>query len=85
MTRIIGNDISEGLPKIHFQPPRPLVTLGARLILIILTATAGWGQSQAVNGTIRGRVTDQSGAAVADATVAVNNIQIGYSRSMNSG
>ncbi len=85
MTRIIGNDISEGLPKIHFQTPRPLVTLGASLILIILTATAGWGQSQAVNGTIRGRVTDQSGAAVADATVAVNNIQIGYSRSMNSG
>src|SRR5256714_9795798 len=55
------------------------------LLAFIFTAISAWGQSQAINGTIRGRVADPSGAAILDANIAVANAQTGYSRSTNSG
>src|SRR5207302_7904811 len=44
-----------------------------------------WAQSQAINATIRGRVTDPTGAGVADATVTISQPARGVSRSLNTG
>jgi Carboxypeptidase regulatory-like domain/TonB dependent receptor-like, beta-barrel len=41
-------------------------------------------QSQAINGTIRGRVVDPSSAAVADAAVTVTNTGTGFTRTVNT-
>ncbi|MBS1813258.1 MAG: TonB-dependent receptor [Acidobacteria bacterium] len=41
---------------------------------------AAFAQSQSINGTIRGRVSDPSGASVAGATVTVTNPALGFSR-----
>ena len=46
-----------------------------------LVSVAAWGQSQAINGTIRGRIVDPSGAAIPEAAVTVTNRSTGFSRS----
>lgn len=45
----------------------------------------GWSQSQSINGTIRGLVTDSTGAAIAGATVTIKNVDTGYTRTTTSG
>ncbi len=45
-----------------------------------MMAPALLGQSQAINGSIRGRITDQSGDAIAQAKVSIANQQTGYAR-----
>ncbi|WP_084080991.1 TonB-dependent receptor [Edaphobacter aggregans] len=55
--------------------------LFAGLPALVSTAPA-WGQSQSINGTIRGHVTDATGASVAGATVTVTNAEMGYSRTL---
>ena len=55
------------------------------LALVVLMCAAGsWAQSQAINGTIRGRVADGSGAALPDATVTIENKALGYVRNITS-
>src|SRR5437899_675096 len=54
---------------LHLRKFGPAVL--AVLLVLALTPTAGHGQN--VYGTIRGTVTDSSGAAVADATVTLTN------------
>lgn len=44
-----------------------------------------FGQSQSINGTIRGQVTDASGAAIPGATVSIANPDVGYSNKIVSG
>ena len=44
-----------------------------------------WAQSQSINGTIRGRVVDPSGAAVPEANVTVSQAARGVERSLNTG
>ncbi len=51
----------------------------AGMALAFLLQTAAWGQS---TGSITGTVTDQTGAAIAGATVVVTNKQTGISRTM---
>jgi len=41
-----------------------------------------WAQSQSINGTIRGHVTDATGASVAGASVTVVNSELGYSKTL---
>src|ERR1051326_8610080 len=54
------------------------------VVLILLATLHVWSQSQAINGSIRGRVADVSGAAVPGAAVAVRNTETGFSRSIES-
>ena len=50
----------------------------------LLTPSASYGQSQSINGTIRGQVTDASGAAIPDAEVSVSNAELGYTKKIAS-
>ena len=58
----------------------------ALLTLVLLTGFAppAWSQSQAVNGTIRGHVTDPMDAAVTGASVTVTNADTGFSRMLTT-
>jgi hypothetical protein len=51
------------------------------LFISLLGAGIVCGQTQAINGSIRGHVADQTGSPVAQATVTVENTQTGFSRS----
>jgi NADP-dependent 3-hydroxy acid dehydrogenase YdfG len=59
--------------------------LTTRLLLAALFVLAGMAQSPAQNvvltGALSGRITDQSGAVVAGASLAVQNLQTGLSQS----
>jgi hypothetical protein len=54
----------------------------AAVVVLALTPTAGWGQN--VYGTITGIVTDTSGAAVANATVTLTNMDNAEKRNIES-
>jgi hypothetical protein len=43
-----------------------------------------WAQSQSINGTIRGHVTDATGASIAGATVTVTNAELGYTKTLTT-
>lgn len=61
--------------------------LGAALfagLSMMLSTQAAWGQSQSINGTIRGHVTDASGASIAGASITVNNAEVGYSKTVTT-
>jgi hypothetical protein len=49
--------------------------------IVFAFTAAALGQSTAINGTIRGRVVDTTGAAVPQATITVTNSATGFSRS----
>ena len=61
--------------------------LGPALAAALLVPTASspvWAQSQSINGTIRGLISDSTGAAIAGATVSVKNLDTGYTRIVTS-
>jgi hypothetical protein len=49
---------------------------------VFVATNPAWGQSQSINGTIRGHVTDATGASVAGASVTVTNAELGYTRTL---
>jgi hypothetical protein len=51
------------------------------LALVFLLLPAAWSQTQAINGSIRGRVADSAGAPVPQGKVSVANDQTGFARS----
>jgi hypothetical protein len=58
---------------------------GAFLVTLVMTSVfLASAQTQAINGSIRGRLTDPAGAAVPGATVNVTNNGTGYSRDVVS-
>ncbi len=59
------------------------VLLGATLIAG--GSACAYAQSQSINGTIRGTVTDATGAPVAGATVTVRNLDTGFTREFKTG
>ncbi len=58
-----------------------LAFLGA-IVLLAFTPSAGWGQN--VYGTIAGTVTDASGAAIANATVTLTNMDTAQKRNIET-
>lgn len=50
-----------------------------------MTSPVAWSQSQSINGTIRGLVTDSTGASITGASVTIKNIDTGYTRTVTSG
>jgi len=54
----------------------------ALTLAVLLVPVVGWAQSQAINGSIRGRVTDPSGAAITDASVTIKNNDTGYTKTV---
>src|SRR6266566_4936371 len=55
------------------------------LTLGLIAVQCAFAQSQAINGSIRGRVTDSAGASVAQASVAIANVDTGFTRSLKTG
>ncbi len=53
-------------------------------LLLLASATYGWGQAQATTGVIQGTVTDPTGAAVPGAKVEAKNLETNFTRSQDS-
>src|SRR5437763_1001744 len=56
----------------------------SRVLVLLFAAVSAFAQSQAINGSIRGRVTDAAGAAVPAAKVTVLNDQTGFTRALST-
>lgn len=54
-------------------------------MLFLACASVAWAQSESINATIRGHVSDQSEQSVAGANVTATNTATGYSRTATSG
>lgn len=62
--------------------------LGAALFAelpVLIAPLPAWAQSQSINGTIRGSITDSTGAPIAGANVTVKNLDTGYTRQVTAG
>jgi hypothetical protein len=55
------------------------------VLLFIIVPSRSSAQSQSINGTIRGIVTETSGAVVAGAQITVKNLDTGFTRQVNTG
>jgi hypothetical protein len=54
------------------------------LLLGLVVETLAFGQTQAINGSVRGRVIDQTDSPVAQATVKIENSATGFSRTIET-
>lgn len=63
---------------------RGMVRSIAMLLFVFAWTSSLWAQSQAINGSIRGRISDVSGAAVPGATIDVTNTGNGFKRTVQS-
>ncbi|ADV81201.1 TonB-dependent receptor [Terriglobus saanensis] len=61
-----------------------LRTLGTFTLLGVMATPSAHAQSQSINGTIRGTVTDPSGAPIAGVNVVVKNLDTGFTRELTS-
>jgi hypothetical protein len=59
--------------------------VSAVILLFLTCMPATWAQSESINATIRGRISDPSDQPVAGAKATVVNNATGYSRSVDSG
>ena len=68
------------------QVPFRLALAGAVLLAAFtsLTSSAAHAQSQSINASIRGTITDATGAAVPNATVVIKNLDTGYTRQLTT-
>lgn len=65
---------------------RALLTVTVIAVFLLAAyAPAGRAQSESINGTIRGRITDPTGAPIAGASVTATNNANGYTRTVPSG
>src|SRR5690242_14611723 len=54
-------------------------------VAVVMLGASAFGQSQAINGTVRGRVSDVSDASVEGATVTIHNPATGLSKTAQTG
>ncbi len=54
------------------------------LLLLVVPSSIAFAQSQSINGSIRGTVTDNTGAPIVDALVTIKNIDTGFVREVKS-
>jgi hypothetical protein len=59
--------------------------LAIALAIGILSTQTGFAQSQAINGSIRGRITDQSNTPISQAAVKIENTLTGLTKSTDCG
>lgn len=62
-----------------------LTAAAIAVFLLAACAPAGRAQSESINGTIRGRITDPTGGPIAGASVTATNSANGYTRTTPSG
>src|SRR5919112_2842595 len=55
----------------------------AGLCLLVLTGSA-FGQTQSINGSVRGRVVDETGSPIAQTSVSAENTDTGFVRSTST-
>ena len=60
------------------------VSIAGAVLLALLFAQSLAAQTQAINGAIRGRVTDQTGAPIPAARVSAESPDTGFSRSVET-
>src|SRR5271155_4754664 len=53
-------------------------------VLLVTFSFQAFAQTQAINGSIRGRATDPSGTSVPAAAVSVSNVETGYTRDVQT-
>jgi len=68
----------------HPTAQRHTTLIRAALATVLIAALPALAQSQAINGSIRGRVADQTDTPVAQATVKIENAQTGLSKSTDT-
>ncbi len=67
-----------------FDIRRSIVSVVLAATLLGASPGAAAAQSESINGTIRGRAADQSGASLPGAVVSVTNIDVGYSKTVTA-
>jgi hypothetical protein len=83
MAAMGGNYASVALGKLLTR--KELIrNLTALLVVVVSFAGDVIAQSQAINGTIRGRATDTTGAAIVGANVTVRNLETAFMRSVQT-
>jgi hypothetical protein len=72
------------MKRIHERGYKVRIRILQIALLLALAVSASFAQSQAINGSIRGRVSDQAGSPVGDASIKIESTGTGLSRTEKS-
>ena len=70
--------------KLRRCAPPKLVECASLALLCVGVLPSAFGQSQSINGSIRGVITDSSGAPIASADIVIRNLDTGYVRTIKA-
>ena len=63
---------------------RSALPVALAFALAVASSHSAFAQAQSINGSIRGIVTDSTGAAIAGASVTIRNVETGYVREVKT-